>query len=208
MFEPVKQIDNSLTDDERCQIWLADPITSEIYRQWYSVNDDCLPAQMAHKEWWPEDGVKFNLSVPESTRDWLPVHWPTLQADFTELAEICSRRRSSREMLADSMSIFWYRHNHAARVLLAAHFIPALMVRLGLDGLDSQLHGKTLLLNFSDGDPKAIDCFEDLLDEQDVWIEHINWFFSGGIRAHAPKSEVAASSKAGAPPPPPAGPAP
>ena len=104
------------------------------------------------------------------------------------------------------MSTFWNDHSHAARVLLAAAFVPQVLVQIGL-GLDAG-HEKTLLQSFSDNDPQTIDYFEDLLDDQDVWIEHIDWFFSGGIRAHAPRPKVTVVGDAGAPSTPPAGPTP
>ena len=190
-------IDRPLTDDERRQIWIGDGLqrnepTTSIYAHWYSPESPmfltCLPALMTRTDWWPtfDDDDDYEDDVPKCARNWLQMNWPTLIQDFEELAELCQILRPTRLKMTDKLSAFWSDYVEAAHVLFVARYAP--------EGLDLWLSS----------DPEAIIFVNEFIEEEDLWIEHITWFFEGGIHAHAPRpTKVVESGDAGAPPPPP-----
>ena len=179
-----------LTDDQRRAIWLMDASgrvlpTAAIYRLWYTppVSESCLPAAIGRGDWWPEDGLEFESVIPIGAQAWIDLNWATMSEDFTVLAELCLHYRAKRERVADVLTTFWGQRLEAARVLfIERHAQPA------------QLHA------WRSGDLHLDESAFPLLNEDDAWIDHVEWLLTGGIRAHAPRRDANGAGGAAAPP--------
>lgn len=162
-----------LTDEQRRSVWQRDESgrvfpTAAIYASWYTepASRDCLPLALSDNLWWPAPDELFESDIPPVANAWLAKCWPSAAANFSELAELCWLRRSRTRLIADALTVFWSEHLVEARALFVARYLP--------QAFEAWLAG---LL--------SIDSY-DVVDDNDAWCEHVDWFLARGIRAHAP----------------------